>query len=58
MITRQTEKLKNAQSMYHSYPGDLWSLLVLSLTVASELKQRFMPLLKIYGKLVCYAIKE
>lgn len=52
MIVGQTEKLTNAQSMYHNYPGDLWSLLVLSVTVTSALKQRFIPLLRIHGKLL------
>ena len=37
--------------MYHSYPGDLWSLLVLSLAITPELKQRFIPLLKFHGEI-------
>lgn len=50
-MIKQTEKFTNTQIMYHNYPGDLWSLLMLSVTVTSELKQRFIPLLKIHSKL-------
>lgn len=58
VITRETRKLVNAQSMYHSYPGDLWSLLVLSLSITSELKQRFIPLLKIHATDVLQVVQN